>query len=280
MGRLDPNLCDNTRTNGLLKNVLTICAARYSQKKVMLTKLIDLPGNVLGIEGTGKVTAEDYQTVLVPALEEKLREVHKVRLLYVLGEGFDGYTGAAAWEDTKVGLRHLTRFERIAVVTGVDWIRNSIKVFGFALPGEVRVYKNDELQKAREWVSEPAHQGNLTFEFLDEQGVLVLSPHGELDAKDFERVAKEIDPYIKKKGELKGLIIVAKDFPGWDDLSAMFAHFKFVKEHHDSVKRLAMVSDDRVMSALPFLAKHLLVGESRHFAMAKKNEALAWTSQG
>jgi hypothetical protein len=34
------------------------------------------------------------------------------------------------------------------------------------------------------------------------------------------------------------------------------------------------------MSTLPFLAKHLLVNESRHFPMGKKNEALAWVSQG
>lgn len=69
-----------------------------------------------------------------------------MRLLDVLGEAFDSCTGAAVWEDTKVGLKHFTRFERIAVVTHVDRIRNSVEVFGFALPSEVRVYENDELQ--------------------------------------------------------------------------------------------------------------------------------------
>ena len=246
----------------------------------MLKQIVDLPDNVLGIEASGKVTAEDYQSVLVPALEDKLRKIPKVRCLYVLGEGFDSYTSAAAWEDTKVGLKHLTRFERVAVVTDVDWIRNSVKVFGFAMPGEVRVYKYDELPNAREWISEPAVNGDLTFEFLDEEGVLVLQPNGELEAADFARVAKEIDPYINSKGDLRGLVIVADNFPGWDDLSAMSAHFQFVREHHKNVRRLAMVTDDRVMSALPFLARHLLVDESRHFGMDEKNEALTWASQG
>jgi hypothetical protein len=246
----------------------------------MLKQIIDLPDNALGIEASGKVTADDYQSVLVPALEGKLKKIRKLRFLYVLGEAFDGFSGAAVWEDTKVGLKHLTQFDRIAVVTDVDWIQNSIKVFGFALPGEVRVFKNDDLQQARDWITEPASAGNLTFEFLEERGVLVLHPHGELEAADFKRVASEVDPYIEKKGELNGVAIVAEHFPGWDDLSALAAHFRFVKEHRQNVSRLAIVSNDRVMSALPFLAKHFLVKESRHFPTGKKNQALAWVSQG
>ena len=246
----------------------------------MLRRIIDLPDNVLGIEASGKVTADDYQSVLVPALEDKLRKIKKVRFLYLLGEGFDGFSGAAAWEDTKVGLKHLTQFERIAVVTDVDWIQNSIKYFGFALPGEVRVFKNGDLHRARDWTSEPATAGNLAFEILEEQGVLVLRPQGELEAADFKRVASEVDPYIEKNGDLNGVMIVAEHFPGWDDLSALTAHFRFVKEHRKKVKRLAIVSDDRLMSTLPFLAKHFLVNESRHFPMGKKNDALAWVSQG
>lgn len=57
------------------------------------------------------------------------------------------------------------------------------------------------------------------------------------------------------------------------------AHFRFVKNHRQKVRRLAVVSDDRVMGALPFLAKRFLVQESRHFLMAKKAEALAWVGQ-
>lgn len=246
----------------------------------MLNRIIDLPDNVLGIEATGQVTAEDYETVLVPALEEKLGKIHRVRFLYVLGDEFDSYTGAAAWEDAKVGLKHITQFERIAVVTDVDWIRNSIKVLGFAMPGEIRVFENDDLHDAREWVSEPAPEGELTFNFFAEQGVLVLSPHGALEADDFARVASEIDPYLAKEGALNGIMIVARSFPGWHDISALTAHLRFVKDHRKKVNRLAIVSDSRVLSSLPLLARHLLVNEARHFAGAEESAALAWVSQG
>ena len=47
-------------------------------------------------------------------------------------------------------------FERVAVVTDVDWIGSMIRAFGFAMPGEVRVFDDDDLEAAREWISEKA----------------------------------------------------------------------------------------------------------------------------
>jgi len=82
---------------------------RYQFRTDNMLKVInDLPDNVLGIEASGEVTAEDYETVLVPALEDKLSTIKRVRFLYVFGEDFTDYTGGAAWEDAKVGLSLMT----------------------------------------------------------------------------------------------------------------------------------------------------------------------------
>ncbi|MDX2464448.1 MAG: STAS/SEC14 domain-containing protein [Porticoccus sp.] len=108
---------------------------------------------------------------------------------------------------------------------------------------------------------------------------MILQPHGQLNAAYFQRIIGEIDPYIENVGDLKGVIIEAESFPGWDDLSAFVAHFRFVKNHRNNVKRLAVVSNDHVMAALPLLVKRFLIEESRHFSLAKKTEALAWVSQ-
>ncbi len=120
----------------------------------MVEPVEGLPDNVLGFRGIGRVTSEDYETVLIPAIEAKLAESKKVRFLYYLGEEFEGFDAGAMWDDAKVGLRHITEWERMAVVTDVEWIRGSVKVFGFIMPGHVRVFKNEELGKAIEWVSE------------------------------------------------------------------------------------------------------------------------------
>ena len=245
----------------------------------MIEVMTDLPERVLGLKASGEVTAEDYKTVLVPAVEEQLTRHKKMRLLYVFGEEFKGYTGGAAWEDAKVGMKHLTSFERVAVVTDVDWIENVIKAFGFAVPGEVRVFDDDDFEAARQWISEPPSQGHLSFDLIEGKGVLVLHPKGELEAADFERVSAEIDPYIEKAGGLNGLLIDAEHFPGWDDFAAFSSHMRFVREHHSKIRRVAIVTADRIVSALPRMASRFVDAEVRAFAMGERDEALLWVAQ-
>ena len=119
----------------------------------MIEMLTGLPENVIGFSAHGTVSAEDYEEHIVPAVEEALQKRGKVRLLYHLGEDFDGFRAGALWEDTKVGLSHLAAWERIAVVTDLEWLRSVTKAFGFAMPGEVRVFTNAQLEAAREWLA-------------------------------------------------------------------------------------------------------------------------------
>ncbi len=245
----------------------------------MIEVMNDLPERVLGLKASGEVTAEDYKTVLVPAIEEQLTKHKKVRLLYVIGHEFKGYTGGAAWEDAKVGMKHLTSFERVAVVTDVDWIENVIKAFGFAVPGEVRVFDGDDFEEARQWISEPTSTGHLSFDLIDDQGVLVLQPQGELEAADFERLGAEVDPFIEKAGALNGLMIVAEHFPGWDDFAALTSHIRFVREHHSKIRRVALVTADRLVSAVPRMASRFVDAEVRAFPMDGRDEALLWLGE-
>jgi hypothetical protein len=107
---------------------------------------------VIGFSAHGKVTSEDYERHVVPAVESALALHDKVRLLYQIAGDFEGFEAGAVWEDAKVGLSHLARWERIALVTDVDWIRTATKAFGFAMPGEVRIFGNAEIDAARDWL--------------------------------------------------------------------------------------------------------------------------------
>ena len=48
----------------------------------MMELMKDLPDNVLGIVGSGTITGEDYDTVLIPAMKDKLQKYKKIRILY------------------------------------------------------------------------------------------------------------------------------------------------------------------------------------------------------
>ena len=121
----------------------------------MLTPIEDLPEDVVGVEAHGKVTSEDYERVLVPAVEAAMASsgYGKVRLLYVVGHEFPDYTAGAAWEDAKLGLGHLRSWERIAIVGDAEWLRHAVHGFGRLMPGEIRVFALEELDGASEWVT-------------------------------------------------------------------------------------------------------------------------------
>jgi hypothetical protein len=120
----------------------------------MIEKIPNLPDNVLGFSAKGTVTANDYESVIIPAVEAMFARHGKVRFLYHLGKDFSGFDAAAMWDDTKLGLKHLAGWDRMAVVSDVDWIRAAVKIFGLAIPGHVRVFHNRELAEATRWITE------------------------------------------------------------------------------------------------------------------------------
>jgi len=114
------------------------------------------PENLIIAIAHGKVTGDDYEKVLIPAIEAKLKTHKKIRLLYQLGTDFSGFTPEAVWDDAKLGIGHLTAFETIAVVTDVHWIADAVKFLGFFMHCAVQVFSNDQLAEAREWVANTA----------------------------------------------------------------------------------------------------------------------------
>jgi SpoIIAA-like len=94
----------------------------------MIEKIPGLSDDVLGFSAKGTVTAKDYETVIIPAVEARFaRQKDKVRFLYLLGKEFTGFEVAAMWDDAKLGL---------------------------AMPGRARVFHERELDDAKRWLSE------------------------------------------------------------------------------------------------------------------------------
>jgi SpoIIAA-like len=119
----------------------------------MIEMLEGFPESVLGFAAKGQVTRQDYGRVLIPAVEAALRRQQRIRLYYEIGPQCTGFDPGAMWEDTKLGFEHFSRWERVAVVTDIEWIRIAIDAFGFLMPGKVRVFATRETAEARAWVA-------------------------------------------------------------------------------------------------------------------------------
>ena len=123
----------------------------------MIETLKGFPPKVLVFSWRGHVTKRDYETVLIPAIEEALKQQGKLRLYYQIDADFSGFEGVM-WDDFKVGMENLLRWERIAVVTDLDWIGYTFRAFSFVLPGMAKVFRVDEKAKARKWILEDMTQ--------------------------------------------------------------------------------------------------------------------------
>jgi len=119
----------------------------------MIRVIEGLPETVLGIEAVGRVEASDYETVLDPAVEAHLGRNEKLRLLYVLGEEFEGYAAGAAFEDAKLGIGKWSSWERVAVVTDRDWLHDALRMLGWMFPGDVRAFRLAEREDAVAWLA-------------------------------------------------------------------------------------------------------------------------------
>jgi tRNA U38,U39,U40 pseudouridine synthase TruA len=120
----------------------------------------------------------------------------------------------------------------------------------------------------------------LKVELLQDRGVAVLTPQGKLEASDFERAGREIDPFIETHEGLNGLIVHTKNFPGWADFSTFVKHIQFIKNHHRKIRRVAIVSDGEILKIVPAIAQHFAAAELRQFPFDEIDRALAWLETG
>lgn len=120
----------------------------------MLERINGLPDFVVGIKATGEVTKEDLETVLIPALDQQVEKYDAIHYLLHLETDVQNWDFGAWVSDAKVGLKHLTKWKKIAVVSGQEGVQKFTDIFSKLTPGEARGYAPDQLETAKAWVSE------------------------------------------------------------------------------------------------------------------------------
>lgn len=126
----------------------------------MLRFIEDLPSHVVGIHAVGDVTKEDYQNVLEPRLNDLENCQGEINYLLVLDTKVQNFSAGSWFEDLKIGLKHFTKWNKIAIVTdqkGVEWFSD---VFRFFIPGKSKGYPLSELNEAIAWISKRDDEGD------------------------------------------------------------------------------------------------------------------------
>ena len=242
----------------------------------MLQRLKDVPRGIDAIRAVGKLSKEDYETVLEPLLDEARRTGRRVRILCELGTDYEGLTPGGAWEDVKVGLRHLRLLDGCAIVTDVGWIREATALASVFLPCPVRVFGNGERNDALTWLGSLPERAGVTQRLLPDAGVLVVEVKSALRASDFDALSLTADTWIDAHGKLRGIVIHAGEFPGWESLGSLLRHIRFVRDHHRKVERVALAVDGKLAALAPHVVEHFIHAQVKAFSHDELDAAIAW----
>ncbi|MCD6068950.1 MAG: hypothetical protein K0S33_3776 [Bacteroidetes bacterium] len=120
----------------------------------MIHILNDLPSNVVGFRATGEVTEKDFTDIVMPKVKELVDRTDKLNYLLVLDTSLKNFTVGAWMKDALMGIKHLLKWNRAAIVTDVESIRTFTDAFSLFIPGEFKGFEHKDLQKAIDWVSE------------------------------------------------------------------------------------------------------------------------------
>jgi hypothetical protein len=119
----------------------------------------------------------------------------------------------------------------------------------------------------------------INYELREDEEILVLRPEGSLEVADFTKLTTQVDAYLERHGQLRGVLIQAKSFPGWKDFHALLAQLKFVKEHHERMEKVAVVADGAFANIMPNIIRPFIHAEVQHFAPAHEEAAWNWLRQ-
>ena len=120
----------------------------------------------------------------------------------------------------------------------------------------------------------------LSYEIDEALAIAVIEPSAPLAREDFEGLARAVDEYIEKNGNLSGILVHARSFPGWEDFGALVRHLTFVRNHHREVRRVAVAADGFVAKIAPKIATHFVSAEVRHFGYGELEAARNWIIEG
>lgn len=126
------------------------------------------------MRAVGKISREDYETVIVPLIDNAALEGGRLKILSQLGPEFTGLTPGGAWEDLKIGFRGWRVIDGCAIVTDIGWIREWTRLAAFPLSFPVRVFGNQERDRAIDWLSCLPEGAGVTPRLLPESGVVVV----------------------------------------------------------------------------------------------------------
>lgn len=119
----------------------------------MIQILNDVPDNIVAFKAIGEVDKNDYEKTLIPAVDAHVKKHGKINFLLILDTSLKNFTIGALLKDLGLGLKHFTKWHKMAIVSESEAINNFTDAFSYVSPGEAKGFTHAEIDEAKIWVS-------------------------------------------------------------------------------------------------------------------------------
>lgn len=118
----------------------------------MIVQIPDLPNNMVGFRADGEVTKDDFE-IIKHQVASLVENIGQLNYLLFLDNSPADFTLGAWMQDALLGINHITKWNRAAIISDSEAVINFTAVFSKVMPGEFRGYHKADYQKAVDWVS-------------------------------------------------------------------------------------------------------------------------------
>ena len=119
----------------------------------MIIAIHDVAPTVVAFKAIGEITKKDYDSVVIPSIDNLVKRLGKIRFLLLLDTEVKKYNSGAWFEDALAGVNYFSKWHKMAIISDQEVVRRFTRAFSFIAPGEAKVFLKNEFEKAKGWVA-------------------------------------------------------------------------------------------------------------------------------
>jgi hypothetical protein len=247
----------------------------------MLKPILNLPQGIVGARAEGRLSRQDFHSVIEPLIENIRRRGLPTRLIIQFGPSFEEIEGGVPWNVLKEGLRTLHQVDRCAFVGDSPRIRGATPLTGALLACALRYYADSERLEALRWLSSrPTMEPKVpSIRILPDQEALLFEFRGRLTSEDLVSARRIARHWIGVGGRFQTLIFYGTRFPGWEDPGAIESHWRFLRDELPQFRRVAVATRGPLGAHFTSVGEGFVDAEIRLFGPGRLYEAMSWAEE-
>ena len=108
------------------------------------------------------------------------------------------------------------------------------------------------------------------------ESMLTIRLHNAVSEADILLLIPKVDEYLEHHKRLAGIMLISKDWAGWESFAALRATMTFLSGHHNKISRIALVTNSVLADLIPLFAGRLVNTTIRHFRYEDEASAKIW----